>query len=92
MSPFLSYTAGLSKPITYAIALNELGNETVHKYVGTEPSGRMFNAIVLDYNGEWYRNQGEECNIVLSFCTFLSHVKPIEQTNVTYNHPMCCFM
>ncbi|XP_063870623.1 glutaminase liver isoform, mitochondrial-like isoform X3 [Scylla paramamosain] len=39
-----------SKPITYAIALNELGNETVHKYVGTEPSGRMFNAIVLDYN------------------------------------------
>ncbi|MPC31776.1 Glutaminase kidney isoform, mitochondrial [Portunus trituberculatus] len=41
-----------SKPITYAIALNELGNETVHKYVGTEPSGRMFNAIVLDYNGE----------------------------------------
>ncbi|XP_037796947.1 glutaminase liver isoform, mitochondrial-like [Penaeus monodon] len=39
-----------SKPVTYAIALNELGNETVHKYVGTEPSGRMFNAIVLDYN------------------------------------------
>ncbi|XP_071551699.1 glutaminase liver isoform, mitochondrial-like isoform X2 [Panulirus ornatus] len=39
-----------SKPVTYGIALNELGNETVHKYVGTEPSGRMFNAIVLDYN------------------------------------------
>ncbi|XP_066942099.1 glutaminase liver isoform, mitochondrial isoform X3 [Macrobrachium rosenbergii] len=39
-----------SKPITYGIALNELGNEMVHKYVGTEPSGRMFNAIVLDYN------------------------------------------
>lgn len=45
----------LSKPVTYAIALNELGNETVHKYVGTEPSGRMFNAIVLDYNGEFCR-------------------------------------
>lgn len=40
-----------SKPITYGMALNELGNEKVHKYVGTEPSGRMFNAIVLDYNG-----------------------------------------
>lgn len=50
---FLSCTSGRSKPVTYAIALNELGNETVHKYVGTEPSGRMFNAIVLDYNGEF---------------------------------------
>ncbi|XP_045618665.1 glutaminase liver isoform, mitochondrial isoform X2 [Procambarus clarkii] len=39
-----------SKPVTYGIALNELGNEMVHTYVGTEPSGRMFNAIVLDYN------------------------------------------
>lgn len=47
-----THLLGLSKPVTYAIALNELGNETVHKYVGTEPSGRMFNAIVLDYNGK----------------------------------------
>ena len=55
---FFTYSGDLSKPITYAIALNELGNETVHKYVGTEPSGRMFNAIVLDYNGECYWNIG----------------------------------
>uniref|UniRef100_A0A2P2I911 glutaminase n=1 Tax=Hirondellea gigas TaxID=1518452 RepID=A0A2P2I911_9CRUS len=41
-----------SKPITYAIALNELDADTVHRYVGTEPSGRMFNAIVLDYNNK----------------------------------------
>lgn len=34
----------------YAIALNELGSETVHQYVGQEPSGRMFNELVLDYN------------------------------------------
>ncbi|KAA0183319.1 hypothetical protein HAZT_HAZT007268 [Hyalella azteca] len=39
-------------PLTYAIALNELGADTVHRYVGTEPSGRMFNAIVLDYNNK----------------------------------------
>lgn len=39
--------------MTYAIALNELGSETVHKYVGQEPSGRMFNAIVLDYNSKF---------------------------------------
>ncbi|CAL4103633.1 unnamed protein product, partial [Meganyctiphanes norvegica] len=45
--PVVSKTA---KPLTYAIALNELGAETVHKYVGQEPSGRIFNAIALDYN------------------------------------------
>lgn len=39
-----------SKPLTYAIALNELGSETVHRYVGQEPSGRMFNELILDYN------------------------------------------
>jgi len=39
-----------SKPLTYAIALNELGSETVHRYVGQEPSGRMFNELILDHN------------------------------------------
>uniref|UniRef100_T1IPF4 glutaminase n=1 Tax=Strigamia maritima TaxID=126957 RepID=T1IPF4_STRMM len=39
-----------SKPLTYAIALNEVGAEVVHKYVGQEPSGRMFNELILDYN------------------------------------------
>lgn len=39
-----------SKPLTYAIALNELGSETVHKFTGQEPSGRMFNELVLDHN------------------------------------------
>ena len=29
----------------------ELGTETVHLYQGYEPSGRMFNEIVLDHNG-----------------------------------------
>lgn len=48
-----------SKPLTYAIALEELGQETVHQYVGQEPSGRNFNELVLDYNSEkkissWY--------------------------------------
>ncbi|XP_055686393.1 glutaminase liver isoform, mitochondrial isoform X2 [Lutzomyia longipalpis] len=39
-----------SKPLTYAIALEKLGQETVHEYVGQEPSGRNFNELVLDYN------------------------------------------
>jgi len=36
----------------YAIALNELGEETVHQYVGQEPSGRMFNELILDHNSK----------------------------------------
>ena len=38
-----------SKPFTYAVCLNELGSETVHQFVGQEPSGRMFNNLCLDY-------------------------------------------
>ena len=39
-----------SKPLNYAIALNELGPEIVHKYVGQEPSGGKFNDLNLDYS------------------------------------------
>ncbi|XP_014211267.1 glutaminase liver isoform, mitochondrial isoform X2 [Copidosoma floridanum] len=39
-----------SKPLTYAIALERLGTEVVHQYVGQEPSGRNFNELVLDHN------------------------------------------
>lgn len=42
-----------SKPLTYAIALEKLGQELVHQYVGQEPSGRNFNELVLDYNSEF---------------------------------------
>lgn len=41
-----------SKPLTYAIALDELGQDVVHKYVGQEPSGRNFNELILDHNSE----------------------------------------
>ena len=39
-----------SLPVTYGITLNELGEETVHKYQGKEPSGRKTDDIALDYN------------------------------------------
>ncbi|XP_049780661.1 glutaminase liver isoform, mitochondrial-like isoform X2 [Schistocerca cancellata] len=39
-----------SKPLTYGIALEQLGANVVHQYVGQEPSGRNFNELVLDYN------------------------------------------
>lgn len=43
-----------SKPLTYAIALDRLGQEVVHQYVGQEPSGRNFNELVLDYNSKFW--------------------------------------
>lgn len=38
----------VSKPFVYALALSELGLETVARHVGFEPSGNAFNAISLD--------------------------------------------
>ncbi len=40
-----------SKPITYGIALNNLGDNIVHNYVGKEPSGRNFNELCLNQDG-----------------------------------------
>ncbi|XP_077292117.1 glutaminase isoform X2 [Arctopsyche grandis] len=39
-----------SKPLTYAMALETLGPDVVHSFIGTEPSGRNFNELVLDFN------------------------------------------
>ncbi len=40
-----------NKPINYALALEELGEETVHRHVGKEPSGVSFNALTLNARG-----------------------------------------
>jgi glutaminase len=40
-----------SKPINYAIALHEMGEEEVHKHVGREPSGKGYNGLVLNQEG-----------------------------------------
>lgn len=45
-----------SKPLTYAIALEKLGQDIVHQYVGQEPSGRNFNELILDHNSKYYRH------------------------------------
>ncbi len=39
------------KPINYAIALEERGEEFVHRHVGREPSGRSFNELALNARG-----------------------------------------
>tara|TARA_B110000208_G_scaffold187405_1_gene245345 strand:+ start:30 stop:1598 length:1569 start_codon:yes stop_codon:yes gene_type:complete len=40
------------KPINYGIALEELGEENVHNYVGREPSGQSFNELLLNKDGK----------------------------------------
>ncbi|MGB3619641.1 MAG: glutaminase A [Catalinimonas sp.] len=39
------------KPVNYALALEELGEERVHQHVGKEPSGVSFNALTLNQRG-----------------------------------------
>ena len=38
----------MSKAVSYALTVTELGEETVHRFQGKEPSGRRRNEIVLD--------------------------------------------
>jgi glutaminase len=38
------------KLLNYAVALEHLSPTVVHQYVGQEPSGRIFNELVLDHN------------------------------------------
>ncbi|XP_066440881.1 glutaminase liver isoform, mitochondrial [Eleutherodactylus coqui] len=37
------------KPLKYAIAVNDLGTDYVHQYVGKEPSGLRFNKLSLNF-------------------------------------------
>ncbi len=39
------------KPVNYCLTLEEHGEETVHKHVGFEPSGQVFNALTLNSQG-----------------------------------------
>ena len=39
------------KPISYCMALEEHGSETVHRYIGCEPSGTSFNELALSKDG-----------------------------------------
>jgi glutaminase len=38
----------ISKPLTYGLALEELGEEKVRKHIGVEPTGDAFNSITLN--------------------------------------------
>lgn len=45
---FLFTLQSMSKPFTYAMALNDHGRDYMLTRVGVEPSGRSFNSVVLD--------------------------------------------
>jgi glutaminase len=40
------------KPMTYCLALEENGADEVHRYVGREPSGQLFNELTLSSEGK----------------------------------------
>ena len=40
-----------SKPVVYCIALEDRGEEIVHRHMGCEPSGRSFNELTLNKEG-----------------------------------------
>ncbi|XP_069509790.1 glutaminase liver isoform, mitochondrial [Ambystoma mexicanum] len=40
------------KPLKYAIAVNDLGTDHIHRYVGKEPSGLKFNELFLNDEGK----------------------------------------
>ena len=40
-----------SKPVNYCLALEEHGEEFVHKHIGREPSGQSFNELTLNNRG-----------------------------------------
>ncbi len=37
-----------SKPMVYCLAMEEMGEENLHQYVGREPSGKTFNELTLN--------------------------------------------
>ena len=41
-----------SKPISYCLALEEHGEDYVHRYIGREPSGQVFNELALSKEGK----------------------------------------
>ncbi|KNC79609.1 hypothetical protein SARC_07997, partial [Sphaeroforma arctica JP610] len=81
-----------SKVVTYCMAQTKLGVETVHKYIGKEPSGQVFNKLVLDSNDKPHNpfiNAGAIMAVAL--------VNPIEEPSKTFDdalsiwYDMCGF-
>ncbi|XP_011171015.1 glutaminase liver isoform, mitochondrial isoform X2 [Solenopsis invicta] len=79
-----------SKPLTYAIALDRLGQEMVHQYVGQEPSGRNFNELVLDYSKKPH-NPMINAGAILICSLLKTLVKPEMGLAEKFDFAMNCF-
>ncbi|KAK0085053.1 hypothetical protein PV325_005899 [Microctonus aethiopoides] len=79
-----------SKPLTYAIALERLGPQLVHQYVGQEPSGRNFNELVLDHNKKPH-NPMINAGAILICSLLKSLIKPEMTLAEKFDFTMNCF-
>ena len=64
-----------SKPFTYGLCVETLGAEVVQNYIGREPSGRVFNEICMDHNGQPH-NPMVNSGAIMSAALLLYMVKP----------------
>uniref|UniRef100_A0A0K2U2A2 glutaminase n=1 Tax=Lepeophtheirus salmonis TaxID=72036 RepID=A0A0K2U2A2_LEPSM len=81
----------LCKPILYAICMENLGEQVVHKYQGREPSGHSSKEIVLDCNNKPY-NPLVESGGIMSSSLILQKVKPeLTVLSEKYEYVQQCF-
>jgi glutaminase len=71
----------ICKPINYCLALEENGEEEVHKYIGREPSGRKFNEVFFTPEG---RPHNPLINAGAIMCASL--IKPRMSQGARINH------
>ena len=76
----------ISKPFSYALAMDEFGAEKVHQHVGVEPSGDAFNSIEL--HGLTNRPFNPMINTGAITTTALLHAR---HGHRTFDHMLDCF-